>query len=167
MDEKNKALAQLNSDLDIANRNKARLFSMTADDLRSPISQVYQFLNLQQLNPSLLDEKQRKDFGTKIQTATGSLLETMEDLLLWSKTQMSQFHTTMLETELLPIVQQVLALAQLSSESKQLDIENRVPTNAKAFTDNSSLQTILRNLIQNAIKSSPINGRILIHKSRR
>jgi len=162
LDEKNKDLAKLNTDLDVANRNKAKLFSIISHDLRSPISQVYQFLNLQQLNPNLLSPEQKTTFNQKIQTATGSLLETMEDLLLWSKTQMNQFNTTMQHAPLEPVVLQVLGLVQLSRESKNLTIENDVSTNAIVFTDPSFLQTIIRNLLQNAIKASPQGGQIKI-----
>ncbi|HRF25200.1 MAG TPA: hypothetical protein PLR98_13585, partial [Chitinophagaceae bacterium] len=56
---------------------------------------MYQFLKLQQLNPDALSNEQKAELNNKIQNATGSLLETMEDLLLWSKTQMNEFKVTM------------------------------------------------------------------------
>jgi signal transduction histidine kinase len=154
LDGKNKTLARLNTDLEEANQTKARLFSIISHDLRSPISQVYQFLKLQQLNPQLLNETQRAQLSEKIQTATGSLLETMEDLLLWSKTQMSQFKVAMQPTEVAVVVDQCLKLMQLNLEAKNLTVENRVPSNALIGSDPYYLQTILRNLLQNAIKAA-------------
>ena len=79
LDKKNRSLSKLNSDLEEANQTKAKLFSIIGHDLRSPISQVYQFLKLQQLNPDALNTEQKNELSNKIQTATGSLLETMED----------------------------------------------------------------------------------------
>lgn len=154
LDAKNKALARLNHALEEANQTKARFFSIISHDLRSPISQVYQFLNLQQLNPQLLDETQRAQLSEKIQAATGSLLETMEDLLLWSKTQMSQFKVARQPTEVAVVMGQCLKLMQLNLEAKKLTIDNRVPPNARVITDPDYLQTILRNLLQNAIKAA-------------
>ena len=162
LDDKNKVLAQLNGELEEANQTKAKLFSIISHDLRSPISQVYQFLKLQQLNPRLLDETQRAQLSEKIQTATGSLLETMEDLLLWSKTQMSQFKVDFRPTEVAAVVDQCLKLMQLNLEAKNLTVDNRIPANATVISDPYYLQTILRNLLQNAIKAAEPGGVIRV-----
>jgi signal transduction histidine kinase len=162
LDEKNKTLAKLNNDLEEANQTKAKLFSIISHDLRSPISQVYQFLKLQQLNPDALNSEQRNELSNKIQTATGSLLETMEDLLLWSKTQMSEFKTNIQSTKLLPIINACQNLLQLNTESKNIRYTNLVEENTIINTDPYYLQTIIRNLLQNAVKASPDNTEIEI-----
>ena len=160
--EKNKTLSKLNNELEEANRTKAKLFSIISHDLRSPISQVYQFLKLQQLNPKALNENQKNELSNKIQTATGSLLETMEDLLLWSKTQMNEFKTSIQSTALLPVVQACQNLLQLNSEAKNISYQNTVSPTTIINTDPYYLQTIIRNLLQNAVKASPENGTIKI-----
>ncbi len=160
--EKNIVLEKLNTDLIEANQTKAKLFSIISHDLRSPISQVYQFLRLQQLNPDLLSPDQKTELSGKIQTATGSLLETMEDLLLWSKTQMSQFNVKMEMVEIKPVIDQCLQLLKLNIETKQLYIENTVGERLQLKTDPYFLQIIVRNLLQNAIKASPDESEIKI-----
>lgn len=158
----NTDLNRLNTALEEANQTKARLFSIIGHDLRSPINQVYQFLKLQQLNPGKLNDAQKSELSQKIQTATGSLLETMEDLLLWSKTQMTQFTADIQQAFLRPIVMQVITLLHLNSEAKNIIIINNIPENTTMRTDPYFLQTILRNLVQNAIKASPVNSTIVI-----
>ena len=162
LDQKNKELAKLIAELEEANNTKAKLFSIISHDLRSPISQVYQFLKLQQLNPRLLSEVQKAELSEKIQTATGSLLETMEDLLLWSKTQMNQFKADIQPVDISLVASQSLNLLQLNIESKNLRIENSVPAGTMAKTDPYYLQAILRNLLQNAVKASDENGLITL-----
>lgn len=158
LDEKNKTLAKLNGALEEANQTKAKLFSIISHDLRSPISQVYQFLKLQQLNPQLLNEQQKNELSNKIQTATGSLLETMEDLLLWSKTQMNEFKASLHLVQLVPVVETCKQLLQLNSDAKDISYKQTMNDADAAHTDIYFLQTILRNLLQNAIKASPQNG---------
>lgn len=165
IEEKNHSLARLNGELEEANQTKARLFSIIGHDLRSPISQVYQFLKLQQLNPLLLNEDQKSQLSMKIQQATGSLLETMEDLLLWSKTQMNQFKTEFQVIDLLPVVVQSQQLLQLNIDAKNLHLERKIPENIQVKTDQYFLQTIIRNLFQNAVKASPQQGEILLECS--
>ncbi len=164
--EKNNSLEQLNTRLNEANQTKAKLFSIISHDLRSPISQVYQFLKLQQLNPDALSADQKTVLSEKIQTATGSLLETMEDLLNWSKTQMNTFNIDIQEIEIAPVIHACQNLLQLNSEAKHIIYQNELPEDLVAKTDSYYLQTIIRNLLQNAIKASPQNGIIKINAHR-
>jgi len=167
LNDKNKKLEQLNSALEEANKTKAKLFSIIGHDLRSPISQIYQFLKLQQLNPDALSAEQKTELSNKIQTATGSLLETMEDLLLWSKTQMSEFKTSMQPTDVLTIVAASQNLLQLNIDARHIRIKNLIPENTIVTTDPYYLQTIIRNLLQNAVKASPENGTIEVGVEKR
>jgi signal transduction histidine kinase len=163
INDKNLVLEKLNTDLQEANQTKAKLFGIISHDLRSPISQVYQFLKLQELNPNLLDEKQKTDLSGKIQTATGSLLETMEDLLLWSKTQLSRFNTNLELVMIKPVVEQCLDLMKLNIDAKKITINLNIPSDYQLVTDSYFLQIIVRNLLQNAIKASPENSEIFIN----
>jgi signal transduction histidine kinase len=111
----------------------------------------------------LLSADQKTDLSGKIQTATGSLLETMEDLLLWSKTQMNEFNVKMQSAEIKPVIEQCVQLLKLNIEAKNLVIENNIAENITQKTDPYFLQIIVRNLLQNAIKASPENGKIIIN----
>lgn len=162
LNQKNQELARLIGQLEESNRTKAKLFSIISHDLRSPISQVYQFLKLQQLNPRLLNESQKAELSERIQTATGSLLETMEDLLLWSKTQMNQFQADIQPVNVAQIVSQSLRLLQLNIEAKNLMIDNAVSSEIIVSTDPYYLQAIIRNLLQNAVKASDEGGIITL-----
>ena len=166
LNKKNKQLGELNLELNEANKTKAKLFSIIGHDLRSPISQIYQFLKLQQLNPDALNETQKASLTQKIQTATGSLLETMEDLLLWSKTQMNAFDTKMQETNILNVVNVCKNLLQLNSDANNLHYEINIAENMQITTDPNYLQTIIRNLLQNAIKAAPGNSLIVINAAK-
>ena len=154
LNEKNKKLSQLNNALEEANQTKAKLFSIISHDLRSPISQVYQFLKLQQLNPDALNIQQKNELSDKIQNATGSLLETMEDLLLWSKTQMNEFKVNLQQVSVIDTVIACQNLLQLNSDAKNIQYNVEVSEKHYIKTDNYYLQTIIRNLLQNAIKAS-------------
>ncbi|GLU51486.1 hypothetical protein Dfri01_09470 [Dyadobacter frigoris] len=156
--EQNRKLTQLNNDLEEANQTKAKLFGIISHDLRSPINQVYQFLKLQQLNPNLLNENQKIELGNKIQTATGSLLETMEELLLWSKSQMNQFKTDIRPVDLKVVLDQSLQLLELNIDAKKVKIQNEILQSTFVKADLYYLQTVVRNLLQNAIKASWIEG---------
>lgn len=159
---KNKSLSQLNSELETANQTKAKLFGIISHDLRSPISQVYQFLHLQKTNPHRLDEAEKDKLSEKIEAATASLLQSMEDLLMWSKTQMNHFTVKPQTTEIHELLTETLALLHLHIDAKSLRILNEVSGKVVRKTDPSFLQTIIRNLLQNAINSAPEYSEIRI-----
>ncbi|MBO9596158.1 MAG: GHKL domain-containing protein [Niabella sp.] len=162
LNKKNGELNRLNDELNAANRTKAKLFSIISHDLRSPINQVYQFLKLQQLNPDALDENQKAALSIKIQNATGSLLETMEDLLLWSKTQMNTFDAKMQLVNIGTVVADCQRLLQLNSDAKRIEYKTGISGELTIQTDTNYLQTIIRNLLQNAIKAAPEDSMIYL-----
>lgn len=161
------ALGKLNAALEEANKTKAKLFGIISHDLRSPINQVYQFLKLQQLNPRALNEQQQAELNDKIQNATGSLLETMEDLLIWSKTQMGAFKLNVQTVPIAETVNTCQKLLQLGSDAKQIRYDLRIPETITVQTDAYYLQTIIRNLLQNALKAAPLNSGIIMETTLR
>lgn len=163
LDRANKQLSQLNTELEEANRTKAKLFGIIGHDFRSPVKQVYQFLKLQKLN--VHTEQEKAERAAKIEAATESLLETMEDLLLWSKTQMNELKPHIESIELLPALNPVEQLLQLNMEAKNIQFRNTIGPESTVTADYNFLQTIYRNLLQNAIKASPQDGSIVVNLS--
>src|SRR5690606_20624561 len=87
----NRKLEKLNSELDEANHVKTRFFSILNHDLRSPISNVIKFVRLQQNSNTPLDVTTQERLGQQTVKSAEDLLNSMEDLLLWSKAQMQNF----------------------------------------------------------------------------
>ncbi|MFZ1800153.1 MAG: hypothetical protein WAU24_09855, partial [Chitinophagaceae bacterium] len=146
----NEQLEILNSQLVIANETKAKLFSIISHDLRSPVSQIVQLLQLQKENPNLFSKAMREQYDTKLKTASENVLDTMEDLLLWSKSQMQNFTPEQMPVHISAIMQKELELLNQVIEKNNLIIENTIATNIIFNTDENFLGIILRNLLQNA-----------------
>jgi signal transduction histidine kinase len=146
----NEKLQQLNSELDRANKVKARFFSILNHDLRSPVSSLINFLHLQKESPELLDAESKKRMENKTISSAENLLDSMEDLLLWSKGQMENFKPQPANVHVSAIFED-LQKHFSSIENVKLIFEN--PENIKVFTDENYLKTILRNLTGNAIKA--------------
>lgn len=160
LNKNNKKLSELNNELEEANQTKAKLFGIIGHDLRTPVKQMYQFLKLQKLN--VHNEQEKAERASKMETATESLLEMMEDLLLWSKTQMSRLNPNIKQVFLLPALLPVEQLLQLTIEEKNIKLQNNITPDTTVMTDDNFLQTIYRNLLQNAIKASPSDTTITV-----
>ncbi len=154
LNERNNQLDELNGQLAIANDTKAKLFGIIGHDLRSPVSQIVQLLQLQKEKPALLNEPSGKNHEEKIKAASENVLETMEDLLLWSKSQMQQFTPQFRKVLIADVVLKESALVQQQAEDKNISIKNEVPPAFTQKTDENFLEVIVRNLLQNAVKYS-------------
>ncbi|MFD1603549.1 ATP-binding protein [Flavobacterium artemisiae] len=146
----NLKLQALNQELDEANKIKARFFSILNHDLRSPISNLIHFLHLQKENPELMDEETKLRMQTKITTGAENLLDSMEDMLFWSKGQMENFKPQPRKLAVENIFEEIQKHFS-SSENIQIVFEN--PENISLETDENYLKTIMRNLTGNAIKA--------------
>lgn len=146
----NIVLQNLNLELDATNKAKTRFFSILNHDLRSPVSNLIDFLHLQKDSPDLLDAATKDRIEKTTLQAVENLLHSMEDILQWSKSQMENFKPQPAWIAVSSILEDVKM--HFSSEEKvQLIFENI--SNVKVFTDENYLKTIVRNLTGNAIKA--------------
>ncbi|HEY4207142.1 MAG TPA: HAMP domain-containing sensor histidine kinase, partial [Puia sp.] len=153
-------LSVTNDELTQANETKARLFGIISHDLRSPVSRIVQLLHVQKERPDMVDEATRRRHEQRLQLASENVLETMEDLLLWSKSQMEHFTPQPVTVRLDAVLEKEIGLLQQPMEEKQLRLDNKIPPGILKMTDENFLTVILRNLLQNAVKYTSPGGLI-------
>ncbi|MBC8112264.1 MAG: tetratricopeptide repeat-containing sensor histidine kinase [Verrucomicrobia bacterium] len=156
----NEELGLINERLDEANRTKSKLFSVISHDLRSPMSQLITYLNLQKENPELLDKATQAEFEQSLRESSESLLFTLEDLLSWSKSQMDHFSLFSESIQADIFFKEVLDFHQKSAADKQISLVADFSENLTFATDPNFLKVILRNLLANAIKFTPRQGQV-------
>lgn len=146
----NRKLQVLNHELDEANKMKARFFGIISHDLRSPVANLVSFLNLQQEAPELFSKDQAAAHREAIRFSAESLLETMEGMLQWSKSQMNHFK---------PQLKQVTAADMFAYVGSIFSADGKIrlvcydPEHLSFTTDEDYLRTILHNLTSNAVKA--------------
>jgi signal transduction histidine kinase len=146
----NQKLQILNTELDEANQAKVRFLGILNHDLRSPVANLIQFLQIQNDTPELIDEATKKRLQTKTMAGAENLLASMEDILLWSKGQMQNFKPQSKQIAINSSFQDIQRHFE-SQEKVKISFQN--PQNIALNTDEDYLKTILRNLTSNAIKA--------------
>jgi signal transduction histidine kinase len=162
LNKKNQELDIINEQLISANQTKAKLFSIISHDLRGPVGQLFTFLKLQDNNADAMTEENKVRHQQELMASSSNLLTTMEDLLLWSKSQMDHFELENEAIELDDLFAEVTRLLYGQAEHKGLkfEIEN---FHAKLIhSDYNLLFAILRNLLQNAVNSAFANTVVTI-----
>lgn len=146
----NKKLSLLNQELEHANQIKARFFTILNHDLRSPISNIVNFIYLRKEAVNQLDKMTIERLESQMTTSVENLLESMEDMLIWSKGQMKNFQPEIKEIEIKNVFESIRSFYQ-NIDNVSIEFENS--QKLKLWTDENYLKTILRNLTSNAIKA--------------
>ncbi|GAB3926333.1 sensor histidine kinase [Larkinella terrae] len=146
----NTMLRQLNQELDEANQVKTRFFAILSHDLRSPVASLISFLHLQRSNPDLLTPDQATRHQQKITEAAEGLLDTMESMLLWSKSQMQQFRPTV---NVISVETLFDYLQRFFAGVTGVQFSFETTHELKVVTDEDYLRTIMQNLTSNAVKA--------------
>jgi len=154
LNERNYQLDLLNQKLEVANNTKTKLFGIIGHDLRSPISQVVQLLQIRKKDATQMTEEARQKHENKIQEASENVLETMEDLLLWSKSQMQQFTPEWRMVDITAVLEKEIALLDPLAKNKLVTVHTKVAPRFLQKTDENFIAVIIRNLLQNAIRYS-------------
>jgi hypothetical protein len=162
LNERNDQLDNLNRDLGEANETKARLFGIISHDLRAPVGKIVSLLQLQKERHDLFNEEARNRHEERLKNASENVLETMEDLLLWSKSQMKNFTPEFVPVRVADVLEKEIALVQEQLEEKDTVIDCRVPLSFVKQSDENFLSVIVRNLLQNAVKYSDEHKTITI-----
>jgi signal transduction histidine kinase len=156
----NQSLALLNQKLEEANHSKVKLLSILNHDLRSPVSNLFSFLHLKAANAARLSPAAQVEHDRKITTAAEQLLEAMEDLLVWSKSQMEHFAPVYETVILSQFINEVAALNATAAANKNIRLVTECEPHLTLETDPNFLKIILRNLTSNALKFTPPGGTV-------
>ena len=160
--EKNTELDEKNAQLEEVNASKDRFFSIISHDLRSPFVGL---LGLTQLISEEFENYSREKIHsiiTKLYKSTENLYALIENLLTWSRLQRG-----MIECQPQPIimrtaVQRTMAVLTSNAEQKAIELRNVIAPEAVGYMDMKMLDTVLRNLISNALKFTRSNGSITV-----
>ena len=146
----NQQLQLLNTELVEANETKTRFLGILNHDLRSPVANLIQFLGIQKNAPELLDAETRNRMELQTMTGAENLLQSMEDLLLWSKGQMQYFKPVIKPTRVKDLFD-TISNHFYSTQQVRFIFENQ--QDLFVNTDENFLLTIMRNLTGNAVKA--------------
>jgi len=154
--------ARLYRTLEQQNASKDRFFSIIAHDLKSPFNPL---LGLSQLLTQFPDEtpmSEVRDFGARIYSSARSAYGLLENLLQWSRLQLGRLdhHPTLLDVGELA-ADNVLLLNEAAA-IKNIHLLNHIPAGQQAYADANMLNTVLRNLLSNALKFTPAGGQVKV-----
>lgn len=142
---------------------KDKFFSIIAHDLRSPFNSILGFLDLLYVQYDSFDDTERKDYIRLIAENTGTTLNLLENLLVWANSQRGRIDYQPVRQKLTTLLESVTSTFKSGLNLKGITLNVLVSDDLEIFADTNMLNTILQNLISNAIKYSHQDGIISIN----
>jgi signal transduction histidine kinase len=151
--------------LEESNSTKDKFFSIIAHDLRSPFNGILGLLDLLLENKNDKRPEQTDVYLRCIKSSAQTTLDLLENLLDWAKSQTGQMKFRPERVTIHGVILNVIELLSSAARIKNISLVNHtsVPEGQDVYADPRLLTTILRNLISNAIKFTPLNGQVNIH----
>lgn len=160
--EQEELLKKNNADLLDTNATKDKLFSIIAHDLRNPIGNILLMSQLLQSTTDSQDENTKELIGM-IENQAKETLNLLGTLFEWAKSQTGQISYQPEVINLAATVARVTEYLGSAAQLKNITINSQCSINTQLFADVNMLETILRNLITNAIKFTNEGGTIRIY----
>lgn len=145
-----------------SNQSKDRFFSIIAHDLRSPFNVILGYIDLLVDPDFQFSPLERKDIMEKLRTTAHRTLNLLDNLLSWAKTQKGDLQVETTCFDLTEVVQENLILAESAASAKKINLYNNMGVPWMVYADRNMIQTVVRNLISNAIKFTYTGGTIII-----
>lgn len=157
-----KIITQQKEDLDSLNATKNYLFSVVSHDLRSPVNMLRK--QQQKITHQLSNQKWEDAETTSKNnlSLTEGMHNLLNNVLHWSLEQSDQLIFDLELQAVSPIIEQVCFDFEQLAIAKEISLNYDLEQGNLAFFDRESLKTILRNILDNAIKYTPELGSITI-----
>lgn len=151
-----------NEELKKLSAEKDKFFSIIAHDLKSPFNLFLGLTAVMVENSQHMTLTKIMDFSRKMNESATNLFRLLENLLEWSRMEQGSIPFNPTNIQLLSLINESLIIILETAKSKGIEISSNITSDFEVIADKNILQTIIRNLVANAIKFTPRGGKITI-----
>ena len=160
VDSRTRALKKMVQSLEAANADKTRIFSIIAHDLRSPFNSLISLFSLNDMDLLTFDDV--KMLLNDSRKNVDNIHNTLNNLLYWAQSQMKGITTAPSRFNVRVMVEDLMLVYQPLISKKNIRMEIAVDDDADVFADLNQINLVIRNLLDNAIKFTPLGYYIRI-----
>lgn len=160
--ERTNELSIANQQLQELNASKDKFFSIISHDLRSPFITI---LTLAQFLSEQPDISTNTEVNTKIaflKTSAERLYMLLENLLTWARIQRGAMPYEPEVFDMFEIAEENIAIFESKAEHKNITLSSSIQENTMVYADFAMTNTVMRNLISNALKFTEAEGKITL-----
>lgn len=160
------------SDLELSEANarlleldslKSEFVSVAAHQLRTPITSIKWSLSYLLENTNKLSAKQRKFIGNSLEVSA-YMIKLIDDLLDTARIEEGKFGLKFKQQSIMPIIKKVYPKFETIANAKGLKFSVSLPESFPCLIniDEEKIAIVLDNLLDNAVKYTPIGGAVTL-----
>jgi signal transduction histidine kinase len=158
---------QQNAALQELNATKDKFFSIISHDLKGPLNSLTSFSGLLINHTDSLTKDEITLLAKDLDKSLKNLFALLENLLEWSRSQTGNIEFKPETFDLQQLLELNRELLGAQASNKKIVIVNSNSESVPVHAHKHSVNTVMRNLISNAIKFTPANGIITLGINRR
>jgi signal transduction histidine kinase len=144
-----------------ATEARSALLRGVTHDVKNPLGAALGYTDLLEETAGPLS-RQQLQFVTRIRRLLRVSVDTISELLDLARTDAGALHVTLVESDLVPLVRDVIEDYEGAATEKGQTIALDVKAPVRVRTDVVRARQILGNLVSNAVKYTPKDGRIVV-----
>jgi len=158
----NEELKKANFELQEANSLRERFLSIIGHDLKNPFNSVLGLTSLLVEEWESIPDSEKKYIINEVNGTGNTLYELMDNLLLWAKNQNEAIKIYKEVFDLNETIVDVYELFRNQASFKEIKLQMEIGETNMVLADPNMINTVVRNLVSNAIKFTRKGGKILI-----
>lgn len=145
------------------NDNQNRLFKVISHDLKSPFQGLLSITEMLDSSLEAFSQEQVHNYLRLLRNSTGATYSLLENLLQWAMLEAGSMTFNPVSIVLQKQCHTAIGVLKSSLARKKQSLEINVPEDLVGYGDLKMFQAIIRNLVANASKFTPVGGRIVVN----
>lgn len=157
------AIKKFSEELKELNTTKDKFFSIIAHDLKNPFITILGFSDILLADYNELSDEERKFYIEEMEKSANLSHNLLQNLLQWSRAQTGRIEYKPRKLQLVEIVGEIFQLLGNTAKEKGIGLIQEISRELYVTADEDMLNTILRNLLTNAVKFSNEDSTIRVN----
>jgi len=149
-----------------ANSSKDKFFSIISHDLRSPIGSIQGLTEIILENFDNIGSDELKHYIRTMNESSKNTYNLLDNMLLWAQSQRKKLEFNPASIPVYEVIQEAIQIYNYKAEKKNISRFINIDRKIEAKADRNMFETIIRNLVANALKFTPKDGKIEINATK-
>ena len=151
-----------------ASRMKSEFINIVSHQLRSPLTNIKWTFEILSSKDFEVPESKKEEYFVNVRENIARMVELIDDLLIVSRIEQGKLPVQKKEFDFVDLVKEQVSRYKVFAEASHIDLSLSVEEDfPKIFADQSLLKLVTENLIDNAIRYTPGNGKVSVAAKRR
>jgi len=144
-------------------KTKDKFFTIIAHDLKNPFQSLLGISDLLTNKKKMLSSDKIDELHKELGKVSRQGYDLLVNLLDWARSQTGRLKFKPEKIDLSELVNDNIEFVRNSADKKNIVLENYLPGETNVIADKNTINTVVRNLLQNAVKYSHENGVVKVY----